>query len=50
MHDGKWAWALNFLINSQLKWVEQREKEEKKISGSICLCMKATIPGTYGSK
>ncbi len=36
------------MINSQLKWFEQREKEKKKNSGSICFCMKATIPGTHG--
>jgi hypothetical protein len=28
-HTSKWARALNFWVNHQLKWVEQREKEEK---------------------
>jgi hypothetical protein len=41
--------GLNFFVNSKLKWFEQREKEEKKISGSIFLCMKATIPGTHSN-
>jgi hypothetical protein len=40
--------SLKFLINSQLKWFKQREKEEKKISVSLFLCIKATIPGTHG--
>jgi hypothetical protein len=34
--------ALIFLVISQLKRFKQREKEEKKISGSIFLCMKST--------
>jgi hypothetical protein len=40
--------GLNFFVNSQLKCFKQREQEKKKISGSIFLGMKATIPGTRG--
>jgi hypothetical protein len=43
------CFSLNFLVNYQLKWFEQREKEDKQIAGLISLFMNVTIPDTHGT-